>query len=59
MEQEQMMSVKDVAAFLNVVPKTIYRLIEQGELPSYKVGKVIRIKRSDIEEYLEKQKQPQ
>lgn len=58
MEQDQMMSVKDVATFLNVVSKTVYRLIERGELPSYKVGKAIRIQRSDVLQYLEKQKQP-
>lgn len=56
MEQEQMMSVKEVADFLNVVTKTVYRLIERGELLSHKVGSVHRIPKSTVVDYLERQR---
>lgn len=34
---EPAMTVRDVAIFLNVDEKTIYRLVTKGELPGFKV----------------------
>lgn len=49
----QYLSIKDVAEWLNVDYKTIYRLIRQNELPAAKVGGVYRISREDVEHYVE------
>jgi putative molybdopterin biosynthesis protein len=54
-EKEQMMSVNEVADFLHVVPMTVYRLIKRGELPSSKVGRVHRISRDAVKQYLKEQ----
>ena len=35
---EPAMTVHDVAAFLNVDEKTIYRLAQKGDLPGFKVS---------------------
>lgn len=35
---------------------TVYELIKRGELPSYKVGKKIRVDTKDVEEYINSQK---
>lgn len=48
----QYMSIKDVAEWLNVDYKTIYRLIRQDELPAAKVGGVYRINKADVEQYI-------
>ena len=37
MKPEPAMSVHDVAAYLSVDEKTIYRLVQRGELPGFKV----------------------
>ena len=34
-----------------MVPKTVYRLIDKGELTGYRIGRVIRIKESDLLAY--------
>ena len=46
------LSTKEAAAFANLGERTIYRLCESGELTHARVGRAIRIKRSDLEEYL-------
>lgn len=49
------MSIKDVAEYLNVEYKTVYRLVRQGEIPAAKVGGVYRIHSGDVESYLQQQ----
>ena len=33
---------------------TLYRIIDGGELPAYKVRRVIRLKRADVDGYIER-----
>ena len=51
------MSKQDVATLLSVSTKTVERLVRRGEFPVYKIGKAVRIKREDIDRYLNRQKQ--
>lgn len=48
------MGTPAVAAYLGVNQRTVYRLIDEGELPAYKLGRVIRLKESDVAEFLER-----
>ena len=41
------------AAYLGVVPRTLYRMIDEDRIPAYKMGRVIRLRRSDLDAYLE------
>jgi excisionase family DNA binding protein len=52
MIEEEFLSVKEVAEKLGVVKDTVYRLIRAGELPSYQVGRAVRIRWADVEAYL-------
>lgn len=54
---DRMLSIAEVAEYLNISAKTVYRLIEKGELPALKVGARWRFKPEDLEAYLERQKQ--
>ncbi len=36
-----------------ITVRTLYRLINDGELPAYQVGRVYRLRRVDVEEFLE------
>ena len=57
--EKEFLQVKDVAKKLDVSLKTVYRLIENGELPSYPINKLaLRIKASDLEDYLERIRKP-
>ncbi len=51
------MTVREVAKYLNVDEKTVYRLAQKGELPGFKVAGTWRFKREDIEHWIEEQKQ--
>ena len=44
---EPAMTVRDVAALLNVDEKTIYRLVTKGEIPGFKVLGSWRFQRHD------------
>lgn len=50
-------SIKEVADYLGVEYKTVYRLVRRGEIPAGKVGGVYRIRRSEVDAYFERQKQ--
>jgi excisionase family DNA binding protein len=54
---EPAMTVRDVAEFLNVDEKTIYRLVAKGELPGFKVLGSWRFQRHDLDEWIESRKQ--
>lgn len=50
------MTVREVANYLNVDEKTVYRLAQKGELPGFKVAGTWRFKREDIDRWIEDQK---
>ncbi len=47
------MSTPDAMAYLGVQLRTLYRLIDEGRLPAYKLGRVIRLKREEVEAFVE------
>jgi excisionase family DNA binding protein len=53
---EAAITVRDVAAYLNVTEKTVYRLAQRGELPGFKVAGAWRFRRRDIDAWVEHQK---
>jgi excisionase family DNA binding protein len=48
--------VAAVAARLSVVARTVYRLVNNGELSAYRVSRMIRIRPEDLDRYLESQR---
>ncbi len=54
METKRLLSVRDVAKYLNVVPMTVYRLIDRGELVAVKVGRVWRVSWDELRTYLDR-----
>ena len=47
------MSSGAAADYLGVGTRTLYKFIDEDKLPGYKFGRVIRLKRSDVEKFLE------
>ena len=47
------LSTADAAKALGITPRTLYRFIDQGELAAYRFGRVIRIKRADVDAFIE------
>jgi len=55
MLDEQYYTIEEVAKILKVVYLTVYRWIQSGKLVAYKAGKQYRIKKSDIDRFIERQ----
>ena len=53
---EQIMTVKDVASYLKLNERTVYRMATSAKIPAFKVGASWRFKREDIEKWIEEQK---
>ncbi|HMA80661.1 MAG TPA: helix-turn-helix domain-containing protein [Candidatus Binatia bacterium] len=49
---EQLLTLEQVAEYLNVDKFTVYRLLNDKELPAFKVGNQWRFKRKLIENWL-------
>ena len=50
------MTVREVAVYLNVDEKTVYRLAKRAELPGFKVAGTWRFKQEDIDAWIENRK---
>jgi excisionase family DNA binding protein len=48
----QFLTVSEVAGALRVSNMTVYRLVSAGELPAVKVGRSVRLRRDEVDEYL-------
>lgn len=47
------LNTAETARRLGVTPRTLYRFIDEGQLPAYRFGRVIRLKESEVEEFIE------
>ena len=54
---KQVMTVKDIAEYLNMHPMTIYKLVKGGNIPAFKVGTSWRIKRESISKWIKEREQ--
>jgi excisionase family DNA binding protein len=50
---EELLTVEQVQELLKVGRTFAYSLVRSGELPSYRVGRLLRIRRRDMENWLE------
>lgn len=53
---DEILTLKEVAAYLKLAEKTAYRLAADGKLPGFKVGGSWRFKREDVEKWIEEKK---
>lgn len=47
------LSTQDAARRLGITPRTLYRFIDLGELPAYRLGRVIRLKADDVDVFID------
>ena len=55
-QETDWLGAPSAAACLGIQVHTLYRLVDEGGLPSYRIGRVLRIRRSDLDEWLEGQR---
>ena len=56
MERERYVNIQDVAEFLNVKRSTVYKWIQEGFIPHYKLKGAIRFKLSEIENWMKRRR---
>jgi excisionase family DNA binding protein len=52
-ERIRWMSTREAAEHLGVTLRSLYRFIDEGSLPAYRFGRVIRLKEEDVERFIE------
>lgn len=52
---DQIMTVKEVADYLKVNERTVYRMAAVGKIPAFKVGGSWRFKQVELEKWIETQ----
>ena len=52
--KETLLSVEELAKYLQLNEQTIYRKVDSGEIPSVRLGGAIRFRQEDIDKWLTK-----
>lgn len=47
------LSTAETASRLGITPRTLYRFIDEGQIPAYRFGRVIRLKEHEVEAFVE------
>ena len=50
---KQVMTVKEIAEYLGVHPMTIYKNVQKGKIPAFKIGASWRIRRDSIKKWMD------
>jgi len=49
----QWLSTAEAARYLGITSRTLYRFIDEGQIPGYRFGRVIRLKQDDVDRFIE------
>ena len=47
-------STAEAAKRLGITPRTLYRFIDEGQLPAYRFGRVIRLQQREVDEFIQR-----
>lgn len=48
------LSTGEAARRLGVTARTLYRFIDEGQVPAYRFGRVIRLQASEVDEFIDR-----
>lgn len=54
--KREIMTVSQVAEFLQLSEMTTYKFVQEGKIPAFKIGRHWRIKRDDLDDLIERLK---
>ena len=57
MENDDILTIKELSLYLKLAEKTAYRLTSDGKIPGFKVGGAWRFRKSEIDRWIIKQEQ--
>lgn len=52
-EEINWLSTREAARRLGITTRTLYRLIDSGQIPAYKFGRVIRLQEREVDGFIE------
>jgi excisionase family DNA binding protein len=52
---DEVLTIKEVAALLKLAEKTVYAMANAGELPAFKIRGQWRIRRTELERWMDEQ----
>ena len=52
----QYLKIGDISTYLNIKSKTLYAMVESGDIPYYRIGRLIRFKIDDVDLWMEAKK---
>jgi excisionase family DNA binding protein len=55
---QEFLSIRQLQELLGIGHTKAYSLVASGEIPSVKIGRIIRINRQDLNDWLEQQRRP-
>jgi excisionase family DNA binding protein len=47
------LGTQEAARHLGITTRTLYRLIDEGQIAAFKLGRVLRLRQTDVETFLE------
>jgi excisionase family DNA binding protein len=50
---KEFLNIDELSEYLSIKKSTLYSMVENGELPHYKIGRQLRFRRDDLEIWLE------
>lgn len=53
MFSDKVLTVPDVATFLRIPKPSVYKLVHEGGLPAFKVGKHFRFVQGEVQDWME------
>ena len=55
-KEDEIMTITEVAEYLKISEVTTYKFVQDGKISGFKIGRHWRVKRSDLVQFIEKQK---
>ncbi len=56
MDNDSILTIKELSLYLKLAEKTAYRLASDGKIPGFKVGGAWRFRKLDIDQWIEDKK---
>ena len=54
--EERLLKPSEVAEFLNISRAMSYRLLQSGKIPAIRINRMVRVKPSDLQIFIERQR---
>lgn len=55
-QDKKLLTIMEVASYLNIKVKTLYAMVSANEIPHYRIGRLIRFRKDEIDTWIETKK---